>query len=162
MRTSAASRRSTSPTLPTNRPRLIDDRLLVDLVLAAEPPGWIRGGALFTTQYWYYRAARAAVAGGSGQLSGPFAQLPIDEQARAIEALLTLPDDIGLPEVRALVPEMVEVSRRHQRLNLLNVEAVAAAAVLDAAVLLAPRTADGVLPDVLDTESIEWSVTEPG
>lgn len=148
--------------MPTNRPRLIDDRLLVDLILAAETPGWASGGPFFTTQYWYYRAARAAVAGGGGQLSGPFAELPLDEQARAIEALLTLPDDVGLPDVRALVPEMVEVSRRHQRLNPLNVEVVAAASVLDAAVLLAPRTADGVLPDVLDAASIDWSVAEPG
>lgn len=148
--------------MPTNRPRLIDDRLLVDLILAAGSPGWASGGPFFTTQYWYYRAARAAVAGGGGQLSGPFAELPLDEQARAIEALLTLPDDVGLPDVRALVPEMVEVSRRHQRLNLLIVEVVAAASVLDADVLLTPRTADGVLPAVLEADSIDWSVAEPG
>jgi hypothetical protein len=56
---------------------------------------------------WYYRACRAAVVGGGGQLSGPFSALASTEQALAIEALLRLPAEIGLPDPRPLVPEMV-------------------------------------------------------
>lgn len=116
---------------------------------------------MFTTQYWYYRAARAAVAGGSGELSGPFAALPAEDQARAIEALLALPDDVGVSDARSLVPEMVEVSRRYGRLNLLNVEAVAAARVSGARVLLSPKAARGVLPGILEAEEIRWKEAVP-
>lgn len=140
---------------------LIDDRLLVDAILAPSRPPWARRRELFTTQYWYYRAARAAVAGAGGHLSGPFTALPAVEQARAIESLLALPEDVAVPDVRSVVPEMVEVSRRHARLNLMNVEAVAAARVLAADVLLSPRTAEGLLPPVLDAEGRSWSTAKP-
>lgn len=146
--------------MPTNSAVLIDDRLLVDWILAAKRPKWAPRAQLLTTQYWFYRAARGAVAGAGGQLSGPFEALPAEAQARAIEGLLTLPDDVGLPESRSLVPVMVEVSRRHARLNLMNVEAVAAARLLDARVFLSSRAAEGVLPAVLDGERIPWTVAE--
>lgn len=111
--------------------------------------------------YWYYRACRAAVAGGSGQLSGPFALLDEHQQAMAIQAMLALPDDIALPEPRAVVPMMTDVHTRHPRLNLLNLEAIAAAKVLDAQVLLSPQSASGLLPSVLDTEAVPWRTIEP-
>ena len=117
---------------------------------------------LCTTSYWYYRACRAAVVGGAGQLSGPFARLAAAEQAAAIHAMLKLPDDVALPDPRLLVPEMVALHRRHPRLNLMNIEAAAAANVLDARVLLSVRAAEGVLPEVLSVERIAWRVVEIG
>lgn len=146
--------------MATNSPALIDDRLLVDWVLSSKRPRWAPRTIVFTTQYWYYRATRAAVAGAGGQLSGPFAALPFEEQAGAIEALLGLPDDVGLSDPRALVPEMVEVSRRHGRLNLMNVEAVAAARLLEGPVMMSAKAAGGVLPAALEAEGIPWSVGE--
>ena len=117
---------------------------------------------LYTTSYWYYRACRAAVVGGSGQLSGPFSRLAAAEQAVAIQAMLTLPDDVLLADPRLLVPEMVTVHQRHPQLNLMNLEAAAAARVLDARVLLSARAAEGLLPEVLTAEKVSWRVVEIG
>jgi hypothetical protein len=142
--------------LRTNDTTLIDDRLLVDYILAPTRPRWTRRHMLFTTQCWYYRAARAAVSGATGQLSAPFTVLPPDDQAEAIRMIMRLPPSVDLPDGRGLVPEMVDVSRRHQRLNLMNVEAVAAARLLGSQVLLSPKAAEGVLPAVLDAEGIAW------
>ena len=117
---------------------------------------------LFTTTYWYYRACRAAVLGGSGQLSGPFARLAVEEQAAAIAAMLVLPDDIALPNPRSLVPEMVRMHQRHAQLNVMNLEAVAAASMLGARVLLSPRASEGVLPQILEAEGLTWRVVAIG
>lgn len=146
--------------MPTNSV-LIDDRLLVAHLLDVKV-ALPRRSELHTTAYWYYRACRAAVAGGAGQLSGPFRALPPEEQAQAIQSLLQLPESIGLPESRRLVPEMADVSRRHPRLNLLNIEATAAARLLSARVLLSPPSARGILPAVLTDEDIRWDAVEPG
>jgi hypothetical protein len=102
------------------------------------------------------------MAGGAGELPGPFARLEAAEQAIAIQAMLSLPDDIDVPDPRLLVPEMVAMHQRHSELNVLNVEAAAAARLLDARVLLSPRAADGVLPEVLTLEGITWRVVDVG
>jgi hypothetical protein len=145
--------------LPTGSTLLIDDRLLVAHLLEA-PLALPEHSALATTTYWYYRACRAAVSGGSGQLSGPFRALDADRQGTAIAAMLALPDHIELPDPRRLVPGMVAVHRRHPQLNLLNLEAAAAARLLAAHVALSPAAADGVLPAILDEEAIGWRTIE--
>lgn len=141
-------------------PVLLDDRLLIEELLV----GLRRRGTapLFTTTTWYYRACRAAVAGAGGQLSGPFARLGVDEQQRAVLGLLELRDDIGLSEARACVPMMADVARRYPRLNVLNVEAVAAAKLLGAIVWLSPPAASGLLATVLDHERVRWRAVSVG
>jgi hypothetical protein len=146
--------------LATSNGVLLDDRLLIALMIGARVRLPSRA-SISTTAYWYYRACRAAVLGGTGQLSGPFQDLAPTEQAAAIEALLQLPEEVGLPDTRVLVPEMVRVHRRHNHLNLLNLEAAAAAIILAARVFLSPRAAEGILPGVLDAEGITWRVVEP-
>jgi hypothetical protein len=136
---------------------VLDDRLLIEELLV----GLGRPGGLHTTPYWYYRACRAAVAGAGGHLSGPFTSLDPAQQAAAIRSLLVLRDDIGLPDPRSTVPVMAELSERHPRLNLLNLEAAASALVLDATALLSPHASEGVLPAVLDAERISWEIIEP-
>ncbi len=145
--------------MPTSSTLLIDDRLLVAHLLEAPLP-LPEHSSLATTTYWYYRACRAAASGGSGQLSGPFRALDSRRQGEAIGAMLRLPDRIGLPDGRPLVPEMVAVHRRHPQLNLLNIEAAAAARLLAARVALSPAAADGVLPAILDDEHIDWVTLE--
>jgi hypothetical protein len=146
--------------LPTNSV-LIDDRILVAYLLDAKL-AFPKRAVLHTTAYWYYRACRAAVAGSVGQLSGPFRALPTDEQARAVEGLLQLPEHVGLLESRRLVPEMAEVARRHARLNLMNIEATAAARLLSARVLLSPPASTGILPTTLTHEDIRWDTLDLG
>lgn len=132
---------------------VLDDRLLIkELLTGLDRPG----AKLHTTSYWYYRACRVAVAGAGGHLSGPFQELPVDEQQRAIASMLQLPEEIGFPQSRHIVPLMVAVAGRHRKLNLLNLEAVAAAHFLQATVWLSPEGASGILPDVLEAEKIAW------
>ena len=138
---------------------LLDDRLLIEELLVGIDRRR-RPLELSTTAYWYYRACRAAVAGGGGHLSGPFAHLAKPEQERAILSLLELRDDVGLPDPRSIVPVMAEIARRHPQLNLLNLEAVAAARILPAEVWLSPPAASGVLPGVLDAEGLTWRTVE--
>lgn len=156
-----ASLLSTSPNLPTSSAVLIDDRILVALLVGA-PVRLPKRRTTATTSYWYYRACRAAVLGGSGQLSGPFGALADAEQGTAIRALLELPAEITLPDPHLLVPAMAQVHGRHRQLNLLNVEAAAAALVLGSRVMLSPAAAAGVLPTVLDDEGIKWTTVEIG
>lgn len=138
---------------------LLDDRLLIEELLVGLPVD-AADVELSTTTYWYYRACRAAVAGGGGQLSGPFENLDVHEQERAILNLLELREDVALPDSRLTVPFMAQIARRHPRLNLLNLEAVAAAQVLPAVVWLSTQSGAGVLPSVLDAEAITWSLIE--
>lgn len=91
-------------------------------------------------------------------MSGPFEQLAAPEQERAILSLLELREDVGLPDPRVTVPAMADISRRHGQLNLLNLEAVAAAHVLGATVWLSAPAANGVLPGVLEAEGLCWRV----
>lgn len=141
-----------------SRAAILDDRLLIEELLVglgADVP-------LLTTSHWYYRASRAAVLGAGGHLSGPFQQLSPVEQQRAIGSLLTLREDIGLPDSRATIPVMVDVASRHPRLNLLNLEAVAVGHLGLGTLLLSGETAAGILPAVLDAEKIPWrTVTVP-
>lgn len=138
---------------------LLDDRLLIEELLVGVDHRR-RSLDLYTTAYWYYRACRAAVAGGGGHLSGPFTDLAQPEQERAILSLLELRDDVGLPDPRRTVPEMAEVARRHPQLNLLNLEAIAAARILPAEVWLSQAAASGILPGVLDAEGMTWRTVE--
>lgn len=137
---------------------IMDDRLLIEDLLV----GLDVDGDRHTTAYWYYRACRAAAVGAGGHLSGPFAGLDESHQRSAIHSLLVLRGDIGLPDPRSTVPVMAELSERHPRLNLLNLEAAAAGLVLDATVLLSIEASAGVLPAVLDHEGIAWLPVEIG
>jgi len=135
---------------------VLDDRLLIEELLV----GLDEEGERYTTTYWYHRACRAAVGGAGGHLSGPFLGLDATHQATAIRSLLTLPDTIGLPDPRSTVPVMAELSERHPRLNLLNLEAAAIGLVLDSTMLLSIEAARGVLPEILDAENIKWRTVE--
>ena len=135
---------------------ILDDRLLIEELLV----GLDDEGERHTTTSWYFRACRAAVGGAGGHLSGPFVGLDAPHQATAIRSLLSLPETIGLPDPRSTVPVMAELSERHPRLNLLNLEAAATGLVLDATVLLSIEAARGVLPEILDAENIRWRTVE--
>jgi hypothetical protein len=101
------SPQSTIPILPS-RPLLLDDRVLVALLVGERLPISKRSER-FTTMYFYFRACRAVVAGVGGHLAGPFDRLDRDRRNAALEQMLTLPDDVGLPDSRELVPIMAGV-----------------------------------------------------
>lgn len=132
---------------------VLDDRVLIEELLVGLRAGSV---GLTTTTYWYYRASRAAVLGAGGHLSGPFARVDDDDQQRAITSLLQLRDDIGLPDPRRTIPEMVTIAGRHPRLNLLHLEAVAVGRLLGATMWLSEETTRGILPAVLEAENVAW------
>jgi len=135
---------------------VLDDRLLIEELLVGLPKTR-RRVELHTTSSWYFRACRAAAIGAGGHLSGPFEQLPVGEQTRAVLSLLELRDDIGLPDPRMTVPVMAEIAARHTRLNLLNLEATAMARLLRGTVWLSEASAVGILPGVLENEGVAWA-----
>ena len=142
---------------------LLDDRLLIEeLTVGLSQDDGIEDVAYATSMYWYFRACRAAVLGAGGYLSGPFERIGATRQARAIEQLLQLREDISLPEPRSAVSTMVGVASRHPRLNLLNIEATAAAIDTADVVWLSPKANEGLLPGVLDAEGVPCRVHRVG
>lgn len=115
--------------------QLVDDQHLGAILRGQPPP--IADAEIFTTGYWYVRLCQAVLAASArpGRLSGPFVDLPEHSRTRAIDALLALPDPIGLVSLRDLGPRIGRLRSRHQ-LNILGMEALAAATHLDAHVHL--------------------------
>jgi hypothetical protein len=115
--------------------QLVDDQILSRILRGGSPPK--RRAPVFTTGYWYVRLCQAVLgaADGRGVLSGPFAMLPAEARSRAMRALLELPDSIGLLSLRELGPLVGHHRQRHE-LNILGIEAVAAAVYLAADVYL--------------------------
>lgn len=121
---------------------LVDDQVL-SLILRSEVPAPLvdTGDAIFTTGYWYVRLCQAVlgVADRPGSLSSPFTSLPPEGRDQALAAVLELPEEIGLLSLRELAPVIARLRARHQ-LNILGMEALAAAVQLDARVVLSARS----------------------
>jgi hypothetical protein len=118
---------------------VVDDHLLLRVLLDDEPAGLRpRGARLVTTGLWYHRLCRAVsnprVAGalsrrltGAGPLIG----------AAVVRAVTGLPETVGLLSLRELAWPMARLLDDGIRLNLLSLEALAAAEQLDAELCLA-------------------------
>jgi hypothetical protein len=115
--------------------QLVDDQLLGGILRGKAPPK--RRTPVFTTGYWYVRLCQAVLgaADRTGVLSAPFAALPIAARDRAMQGLLELPESIGLLSLRELGPAIGRHRHRHD-LNILGMEALAAAIQLEADVYL--------------------------
>jgi hypothetical protein len=118
---------------------LVDDHLLLRVLLGDEPPT-LRPtrAALATTGLWYHRLCRALT---DRAVVGPLSRRlgAVDDAvgARVLGAVVDLPDTIGLVSLRTLGWPMGELVHAGARLNLLSLEALAAARHLDADVCLA-------------------------
>jgi hypothetical protein len=114
---------------------LVDDEMLGSVLRGDPLPA--DDQPVFTTGCWYVRLCGAVLGRTDppGRLSSPFIALPPGLRDRAERALLELPDAIGLLSLRDLSPLMGRLRRRHD-LNLLSLEALAAALQLGATVSL--------------------------
>lgn len=133
---------------------LIDDQAL-GAVLRSQTPHALRRRQLATTGFWYVRLCQAALrsSGHAGVLSGPFEGMAQEQRDRAVDLLLELPNEIELLSLRQLAPDIGRLRANHQ-LNILSIEALAAATALDAEVFLsAPSPA---LEASLTTEGCRW------
>jgi hypothetical protein len=135
---------------------LIDDQCL-SVILRGESIEEIQGHSVHTTGHWYYRLCQAYFRSASmGALSRPFESLSGEERVQAESRILALPDEIGLISMRELAPDMARLVDSHPHLNLLAREALAAALVLDAKVVL--NVGSPGLQAALATEGREFLV----
>ncbi len=118
---------------------VVDDHLLLRILLDDEPQGLRPGGGrLFTTGLWYHRLCRSV---GDRSVVGVFSRAlgRADPRvaAAAIEAVTRLPDSIDLVSLRELAWPMARLVDDGVRLNLMSLEALAAAEYLAAELCLA-------------------------
>ena len=136
--------------------------LIDDQVLAAHLRGQsvlpVGDGRVFTTGYWYVRLCLAVSRLVGGRLSGPFAALPQPQRDAAVSAVLDLPPDVGLLSLRQLGPLIGELAVRHQPMNILTREALAAAIELEAAVILAEGNENAALLAGLEAEQLTATI----
>lgn len=136
---------------------LIDDQLLA-AHLRGLPVLRDHSGPVFTSGYWYVRLCLAVGRRTAGRLSGPFLALPPARRRRALTAVLSLPQEIGLLSLRRLGPVIGELAQRHPPMNALTREALAAAVVLEAEVLMAGGNENFVLATGVAEEGLHARV----
>jgi hypothetical protein len=137
---------------------LLDDHLLLSVLLGddGDPPA---PPPLATTGLWYHRLARAlivpSVAGAMSRRLGG-----IDERlaAEVVAATTALPDDVALVSLRDLAGPMARLVADGARLNLLALEAIAAAEHLGATLHLARDNVNPALVEVAGQRGIPVEV----
>jgi hypothetical protein len=118
---------------------IVDDALLLAIIAERqELPiesllAQVAQGEVFTTGSWYWRVTRAVSGSGQGALSRHVSALRDEERLRVLSALSYLPSEVGLLSLRRLVPVMAALGGQ---LNLLTAEAIAAAVVLQAEIVV--------------------------
>lgn len=125
---------------------VIDDALLLDVLADTAAPELLearRRGEVGTTGSWYWRATRAVLGDGHGALSRRIEALPPVAQDVVRVGVDDLPAEIAIISLRRLVPIMARLPRPA---NLLTLEAVAAARLLEADLLVS--TTSSLLEDL--------------
>lgn len=108
---------------------LVDDHILLRVLLGDEPTE-LRppGTAIATTGLWYHRLCRAladrAVVGSLSRRLGAVGQ---QVASGALASVVELPEEVELVSLRSLGWPMAELVHTGARLNLLSLEALAAA-----------------------------------
>ena len=129
---------------------IIDDHLLLQILLDEEPPNVRDPGArIFTTGLWYHRLCRAvSVPEVTGAMSRRLGRADPVVAASAARAITTLPETIGLVSLRELAWPMDQLLQDGVRLNLMSLEALAAAEGQGAEICLAAADENPQLLDV--------------
>ena len=128
---------------------IVDDHLLLQILLKKEPPDFrVPGARIFTTGLWYHRLCRAvSINEVTGAMSRRLGRADPAVAAAAARAITTLPETMELLSLRELAWPMAQLLQEGVRLNLLSLEALAAAEGQGAELCLA--TADEN-PQLLD------------
>lgn len=117
---------------------LLDDHLLLRRLLGDSLGDEGPTGAIATTGLWYHRLCRALANPATiGALSRRLGAVDDAIAALALAAAIDLPPEIELVTLRTLGWPMADLVHRGARLNLLSLEALAAAAHLEAEIWLA-------------------------
>ena len=134
---------------------LLDDHVLLRVLLDDEPPALRPTGAtVATTGLWYHRLCRAlADTAVIGSMSRRLGAVEAAVAAEVLGAVIELPDTIELVSLRTLGWPMGELVHAGAQLNLLSLEALAAARHL---------AADICLADVDDNATLRAAATKFG
>ncbi len=138
---------------------VIDDALLLATMAGTIPTELLavhQAGDLFTSVSWYYRLSRAIHDRSfAGALSSSLTGLAPSRRSLVLAGIEALPDEIGIADLRVLVPVMtrLDVGRR---LNFLTAEAVATAVTLDGAIWV--TTSSVLMTDACRALSIDLHV----
>ena len=118
---------------------VIDDHVLLRVLLQDEPPELRPDGAMIaTTGLWYHRLCRAlSDKTVVGSISRRLGLMEDAVAADLIREVIELPDAIELISLRSLGWRMAELIQGGARLNLMSLEALAAAHHLGAEICLA-------------------------
>jgi hypothetical protein len=108
---------------------VVDDHLLLRILEDDEPADLRRSvGQIFTTGLWYHRLCRAlANKTVTGALSRRLGATGTALGTSAVQAVTSLPDSVGLLSLRELAWPMAQLVADGVRLDLLSLEALAAA-----------------------------------
>jgi hypothetical protein len=145
-------------------PALLDDHLLSAALLGPSPLRLQDGSdRWFTTGLWHHRLCRAVTNRAIvGRLSRRLDHLPPDDLAGFQRQLLDLPPTIGLVSLRHLAWPMAQLLDQGVRLNLLSLEALAAAEELGATICLAPEDENPPLVEAAEARGVEVQVVPIG
>jgi hypothetical protein len=126
---------------------VVDDHLLLRVLLGDEPQTLRPSpAAIATTGLWYHRLCRALADDAViGSLSRRLGAVDDAVAADVLGAVIELPDTIELVSLRTLAWPMGELVHAGARLNLLSLEALAAARHLAAELCLAEADDNGPL-----------------
>jgi hypothetical protein len=108
---------------------IVDDHILLQILLGEEPPDLRGPGArIFTTGLWYHRLCRAvSIHEVTSSMSRRLGRADPAVAAATARAITTLPETIGLVSLRELAWPMAQLLQDGVRLNLMSLEALAAA-----------------------------------
>jgi hypothetical protein len=118
---------------------IVDDHVLLRVLLDDEPAELRPDGAeIFTTGLWYHRLCRSIGNRGVTEvLSRLIGSADVDVAAAVVTSIADLPDYVGLLSLRDLAWPMARLVEDGIRLNLLSLEALAAAEQVPASLCLA-------------------------
>ncbi len=141
---------------------VVDDHLLVRILLDDEPTD-LRpaGGRILTTGLWYHRLCRAvAVQAVTKTLSRSLGSADPELGAAATRAVVDLPHTIGVLSLRDLAWPMAGLLADGVRLNLLSLEALAAAEHAAADLCLAPADDNRPLRSAADARGTRCRIVD--
>ena len=141
---------------------LVDDHLLLAVLLGREPAALrLSDSRIATTGLWYHRLCRAVIDSTVvGSMSRRLSGLTPAAASAVIASVVRLPPDIEMVSLRTLGWPMAELLSGGLRLNLLSLEAIAAARAIEAEICLAEADRNEALMDAARTLGLNVRTVE--
>jgi hypothetical protein len=145
-----------------SRELVVDDHIVLRLLLDDEPDSLRpEGGRIFTTGLWYHRLCRAlANPHVEGAMSRRLVGTTPAVAAAAQQSVIDLPHDIGLISLREVAWPMARLVVSGAQLNLLSLEALAAAGHVGGVLCLARADENRPLLDAAAARGIPARVID--